>query len=348
MKITTLLSALILCALSYAQTPIPAGPVNGTWILSGSPYLIMGEIGIPAGEVLTIEPGVTVEFQGHYKFSVQGQLLAVGNEYDTILFTINDSTGFHDINIPDGGWGGIRFGYSQPGDDTSRISYCLIAFGKANGATYPDKQGGAIAAGNYPNLVISHNTFYSNAAIEHGGAIAVTEADIIIEHNFFYHNVALTGGAVAANASNLSIRKCIFVDNHASNSGGAISLYLSSNGEYTANLMAGNFADYGGAMQFETNCSPLVRNNLIFSNVAYEEGGAADLEDNCQATFINNTITGNYALFGGGIDVEVNSSPTFRNDIIWENTAFVDGNQIHLFSEDSDPDFYYCDIEGGV
>jgi len=347
MKLSVLLFTLIFCALSYAQTPIPAGPVNGTWTFSGSPYLIMGEIGIPSGEMLTIEPGVTVEFQGHYKFSVQGQLLAVGNENDTILFTINDSTGFHDITIPDGGWNGIRFGYSNPGDDTSRISYCLFAFGKANGSATPDKQGGAIAVDDYPNLVISHNTFYNNAAFDNGGAIAVMNADVTLESNMFYHNNARNGGAVATYKSDLNMRKCILIDNRALNSGGAISLFSSSDGEFTSNLMAGNFADYGGAMQLELNCSPLIRNNLIYSNAANEEGGGVDLEDNCQATFNNNTITGNFALLGGGIDVEVNTSPTFRNDIIWENTAFVDGNQIHLFSEDSDPNFYYCDIQGG-
>jgi len=70
------------------------------------------------------------------------------------------------------------------------------------------------------------------------------------------------------------------------------------------------------------------------------------LEDNCNAIFINNTIVYNVAPFGGGIDCEVNSNPIFRNSILWGNAGTVDGNQVHLFSEDSDPDFYYCDVEG--
>jgi hypothetical protein len=112
--------------------------------------------------------------------------------------------------------------------------------------------------------------------------------------------------------------------------------------------MVNNTAEFGGAIQAETNCNPMIRNNLIFSNYANQEEGGIDLESNCQATFINNTITGNFALFGGGIDVELNTSPIFRNSVLWGNTAFVNGPQIHLFSEDSDPDFYYCDIEGGT
>ncbi len=63
---------------SLAQTHIQSGPVFGTWSFTGSPYYIEGEIAIPVGQTLTIEPGVLVEFQGHYKLTVQGQLLAVG------------------------------------------------------------------------------------------------------------------------------------------------------------------------------------------------------------------------------------------------------------------------------
>ena len=340
---------LTICAVSYAQTIVPPGEVNGTWAPSGSPYLITGDIGIPAGQLLTVEPGVKVEFQGHFKFEIQGQLLAVGNEYDTIRFTINDTTGFHDINIPDGGWHGLRFGYSTPGDDTSAIGFCRIEYGKAVGNTDDDRQGGAIAIKKYPNLVIFRSVFYQNAAYENGGAIAVSDADITLEKSIFYKNKSSTGsgGGIAVVSADVSIKKCAFFDNRAGNSGGAVSFYLNSGGEITTNMMAGNFADYGGAIQLENSCNPVVRNNLIYSNVADEEGGGADMELNCQPTFINNTITGNYALFGGGIDVELNTSPAFRNDIIWGNTAFVDGNQIHLFSEDSDPDFYYCDLQGG-
>lgn len=333
---------------SFAQTTVPAGSVSGIWTAGGSPYQVMGEISIAAGQSLVIEPGVMIEFQGHYKFNVQGSLKAVGTSYDSILFLINDTTGFHDMNIPDGGWHGIRFGYGVPGTDSSRINYCIFAYGKATGSSTEDKSGGAVAVHEYPDLIISNSVFYHNAALETGGAIALSNADILLEDNYYYQNMAEDGGAIGTYNASPIIRRSFFVDNHAVNSGGAIALYFNSNSDIITNFMAGNFADFGGAIQVEINCNPMIRNNLIYSNVAYEEGGGVDLENNCQATFINNTITGNFALFGGGIDVEVNTSPVFRNTILWGNTAFVDGPQIHLFSEDSDPDFYYCDIEGGT
>ena len=89
-----LFSFIALTIISNAQTVIPPGDVSGTWAVGGSPYEIQGEITIPDGLTLTIEPGVLVEFQGHYKLNVQGRLLAVGTETDTIVFTINDTQDF--------------------------------------------------------------------------------------------------------------------------------------------------------------------------------------------------------------------------------------------------------------
>jgi len=342
------IASLFLTFISNGQTPVPGGQVSGTWSAAGSPYLIQGDITVLEGEVLVIEPGSWIEFQGHYKLNVIGSLIAEGTATETIMFTINDSTGHHNINIPDGGWNGLRFGFVLPTSDSSRLKHCTIAFGKANGSSNQDKEGGGAGVHDYANLVIANSVFYHCSALENGGAVAMLNSNITLEDNEYWHCRANNGGAVAIFESSPVIRNSFFVDNHAQNSGGAISIFMNSNCEVTTNLFAGNFADYGGALQIQSNCNPTLTNCLIYSNVAYEEGGGADLEDNCQATFINNTIVGNFALFGGGIDVEVNSSPVFRNSILWGNTAFVDGPEVHLFSEDSDPDFYYCDLKGGV
>ena len=70
---------------------------------------------------------------------VQGRLLAIGTETDTIVFTKNDTTGFHNLTIPDGGWHGIRFMDTPTTNDSSKIVYCKLQYGKANtGAGYYD------------------------------------------------------------------------------------------------------------------------------------------------------------------------------------------------------------------
>ncbi|RKY90236.1 MAG: hypothetical protein DRQ13_12885, partial [Ignavibacteriae bacterium] len=92
------IAILFLVTMANAQTSV-SGPVSGVWILTGSPYNVIGDIEIQNGQSLIIEPGVEVNFQGHYKFFVNGNLQAVGTEADTIFFTTDDQVT---------GWGGIR------------------------------------------------------------------------------------------------------------------------------------------------------------------------------------------------------------------------------------------------
>ena len=86
MKRSIFFSFVILLTTSYSQTFIPAGDVYGTWAILNSPYYIQGDITIPNDSTLTIEPGVLVEFQGHYALNVQGRLLAIGTDANKIDF----------------------------------------------------------------------------------------------------------------------------------------------------------------------------------------------------------------------------------------------------------------------
>src|SRR5512135_2056423 len=93
---------------TYSQTVVPPGNVSGGWTAPGSPYLIQGDITVPFGSTLIIDPGVQLIFQGHYALAVQGTLLAIGTSGDSILFTVNDTSGFSDSDTTLGGWGGIQ------------------------------------------------------------------------------------------------------------------------------------------------------------------------------------------------------------------------------------------------
>jgi len=42
------------------------------------------------------------------------------------------------------------------------------------------------------------------------------------------------------------------------------------------------------------------------------------------------------------------SNITLQNSILWGNTASTSGPQVYLDDENSDPAFYYCDVEGGT
>ncbi|RLD54153.1 MAG: hypothetical protein DRJ05_15185, partial [Bacteroidetes bacterium] len=158
-KLFTFIILFALSTSTFAQTEV-SGDQTGTWTAENSPYLVIGEITVPSGQVLNIEAGVEVNFQGQYKFNVLGNLQAIGTEADSIFFTTdNQATG----------WGGIRFDGSN---GISTVSYCRIEFGKTSG-DYPDNHGGAMAFFG-ADAVVSNCVFADNSTEEAegmGGAV---------------------------------------------------------------------------------------------------------------------------------------------------------------------------------
>lgn len=98
-----------------------SGDVSGTW--SADTVIVTGEVRVPPGETLVIEPGVKVLFQVYCKFIVDSAatLLAVGTQRDSIWF---------DELTPGTHWHGIRF---LSASDISRLEYCQLRSGLAEG-----------------------------------------------------------------------------------------------------------------------------------------------------------------------------------------------------------------------
>ena len=180
-----------------AGTIVNAGPISSqTWTASGSPYKIMGDVYIPRGSRLTIQPGVQVRFQGHYRMEGPGVIDARGTSptQRDILFTAeNTTTGWYGIRI----WNGNDDG-TAPDVSDYHLENCIIeyvnkdrsnprSFGDAN---YNDSRGavyvyGATSYGaSCPNsycglkqsdlhlngLVLRHNRATSTGSPEGGGA----------------------------------------------------------------------------------------------------------------------------------------------------------------------------------
>jgi hypothetical protein len=76
---------------------------NETWTQAQSPYQIIGDVQIPIGYTLTIEPGVTVEYTGQFEILVKGGLNAVGTQNDSIMFSCSSgiSTGVTALRFVD-------------------------------------------------------------------------------------------------------------------------------------------------------------------------------------------------------------------------------------------------------
>lgn len=382
--------------ISSAQTIIPAGNVSGTWTLAGSPYLIQGSIMIPNDSTLTIEPGSTVNFQGTYKLYVQGRLLAIGTITDTITFTATNTTN---------GWRGIRFDNTPTTNDTSKLIYCKIQYGKSNG-TGDDANGGAFFFKYFSKVIIFNCRISNNSASEYGGGIYCSQSNPIIINNAINNNSASEygGGVVCRSNSHPTITNNIIFNNYAFYFGGGIycensyptitdnaitnNLASSCGGgihceqsspTITNNIISNNSAKTGGGIECFSSSNPLIINNTISynsatSSVTAQGGGGINCYEasnpiiigstisnnsaiqcgggikcfNSNPIITNSTISNNLALIGGALYSSGTSNPTFHNCILWGNTANTSGAQVFLNTEDTDPDFYFCDIQDGT
>jgi PKD repeat protein len=314
-----------------AATTVPGGNVSGTWDASGSPYLIDGDITVPAGQTLTIEPGVDVLFQSWYSLTVNGTLIADGTEGAPILFGGGHETA---------GWLGVRF---VGASDSSSLTYATVENGRATGAEPLNRGGGIYIENSSPT--ISHSTIRNNFARYSGGGIYLTNSNATLIGNTIINNQAGQGGT--SNGGGLAIwySNPVLTDNVISGNTVAIS------GSYTTP------SGYGGGLFLRSSDATLTGNLISDNHVngatnSNARGGGLYLYYG-SPVFINNTISGNttendsgvYSIKEGGGIYTYNSNPTFVNTILWGNAP------LQIFAADygytSTYTFAYSDVQDG-
>lgn len=88
---------------------------SDTWTIAGSPYNIVGDVGVPSAFSLTIDPGVVVNYSGDFKILVFGQLNVNGVASNPVTFNGNSTEGSSPMIE-------IR----QSNLDNSNISYAIV------------------------------------------------------------------------------------------------------------------------------------------------------------------------------------------------------------------------------
>lgn len=102
-------------------------------------YVLLGEIIVPSGKILTINKGTVIKaFDGYGKFQIQGKLIAEGTPDSMIVFTSvkDDNYGNPKDTNKDGNqsspqvrnWGGMVF--TSTADSTSILNYCIMKYGQ--------------------------------------------------------------------------------------------------------------------------------------------------------------------------------------------------------------------------
>lgn len=95
---------------THAQT-IVCGNVSGTWTKANSPYVVTCDLIVPAGQTLTIQPGVAVKFAQGLKMTVNGNLVADGTAAERITISGTSPSVYWDticINYTGGAQSSLR------------------------------------------------------------------------------------------------------------------------------------------------------------------------------------------------------------------------------------------------
>ncbi len=94
MKTKLLFFFLLSAIFTNAQTNVSGAFFSNTnWTKAGSPYNVTGDVQVPAGVTLSIEPGVQIKFNGDYQILIKGYLMANGTKTSPIVFNSGSVAG---------------------------------------------------------------------------------------------------------------------------------------------------------------------------------------------------------------------------------------------------------------
>jgi hypothetical protein len=127
LKLNSTIPLLVLITCFIVSLPLKAETISVEGIYSGTAIWAVDTVKVTGDVTITgaliIGPGAYVEFQGHFEIAAES-IYALGGNCDQITITINDTTGFSDIDLPGGGWKRLR------AVNNMVINYCNIMFGK--------------------------------------------------------------------------------------------------------------------------------------------------------------------------------------------------------------------------
>jgi hypothetical protein len=333
-----------------------SGNIASNQVWNVDTVFVTGNILIPNGITLSINPGCRIEMQGFFKWNINGCIKALGNVSDSIIFTINDTTNFWSTTIGGGGWKGMAFEYVSSTNDSTVFDYCIFEYVKrGSDANQPQS---AIYSAFSSAIRISNSCFRNNYNALWCPGVFIIGSDILIKNNKFLNNSGDQGACIfVSNGSIPIIHNNLFYSNYAKRNGGAITLngsnaIITNNGFFNNSIELFNCgpADGGGALRCTGNSNAYVANNVFANNEAGSKGGAIECLYGSNAIIENNTIVNNNGYLGGGGLYLFESSPMVRNNIFWGNTRF-DGNfpsQIMLFTDDSEPTLLNNVIQDGI
>ncbi|MFO7907651.1 MAG: right-handed parallel beta-helix repeat-containing protein, partial [Pirellulaceae bacterium] len=217
--------------------------------------------------------------------------------------------------------------------------------------------GGGIGM-NCSTVVLRNNVIQNNRIWFRGAGVHVgrhSHAEIEGNHilgNWSDYGRPCGGGAIAwAGGSTGFIKGNLIEDNSlpqrwAEGDGGALA--IRGNPLIADNVIRNNMAyDNGGAIWCQHRSSPEIVNNVIVGNSSGNNGGAIHCDIEATPIIRNNTIADNVAESAGGAGYfRSGSSATLENNIFWNNTAPI-GAELYL-TDNATVDVNHSDVQGDL
>ena len=261
MKSPLLLCIAILFASALAATDV-SGNQSGLWTLADSPYNIVGDVTVPTGTSLNIEPGVEVYAMGNWRITAQGRIYALGTEADSIRFMSGQTD-------PNALWKGIRL------EDTTQ--------GSQFGFCYVEKAEYGINSVNSP-VLIHHSRFNRNQkGMQLYGIGAADPAEAIVSTNLIEYSIQ--NGILIVQNSN-----AVILDNELR--------YNGTGTQYMAAIQLSNQST-GGSNDPEISTNH-IHHNFKQGITAWDVVGANAINPDIHDNIIEYNLTGIYLLNASG------------------------------------------------
>ncbi|MEZ5015804.1 MAG: T9SS type A sorting domain-containing protein [Flavipsychrobacter sp.] len=268
MKIAHLLFGLCLLSISsFAQTNVRGLiSTNTTFTKANSPYIIDSVLTVDSGVVLTIEPGVEVQFLDGKNLTIElkGQLHAVGTAQDSIKFTTTSSvkgkeryTGIYLYRN-----GTLRKQYQI------KMKYCIIECARyfIGNPTYTNTSG---------IHDFEYCTFRDNKEVylTPNTTSPIQKDSAFFKHCSFSHNASITNNN--ANNFNTYFTNCTFKLNTNGVKGGHIDSCIFTNNQVVAaasdDIKNSLFKDNHIALQIDSAKEiSIINNEIIYNNIGIE------------------------------------------------------------------------------
>ncbi|MCX6926464.1 MAG: hypothetical protein NT154_25135 [Verrucomicrobia bacterium] len=296
---------------------IVCGDVSGTWTTSGNPYIATCDLTVPAGQTLTLQPGVTLIMGQGLKMTVEGVITAVGSGTSPITIRGANSSLF---------WDKILVNY-QGGDST--FFNCKIS--EATNAIYLVIDGSVAGTASMNTLI--RNCIFANCqgaciyGYSHGWAAWQVSRDTtlrpVIQNCLFRHSA---GG-------------CFFIAD------GAMYVWLNSYfygyGAVNAQVLNCDFVSIAGrginfkVADYAAASHPTVLNNVFVQcGTALEKNSSVLINDamgfSCFSDNATNFVGYPLGVYGTICCVNDRGSPCDLANNIFENPRFAETNNYTL------------------